>query len=113
MTALREILLDSGLTEEIKWRHPCYTFENSNVVIMARFNNDARLTFVKGVLLKDPAGMLVKVGRKHAGRPQGCVHQRGTNPQTQTSHQGMPGRCHRGGEIGSKSCCRKEPRTGA
>jgi len=30
MEQLRSFLLDCGLTEEFKWRAPCYTFQKSN-----------------------------------------------------------------------------------
>jgi uncharacterized protein YdeI (YjbR/CyaY-like superfamily) len=59
---LRAIILDSQLTEEVKWRHPCYTFQGSNIVIMARFKEYCALTFVKGALLKDANHILVKPG---------------------------------------------------
>lgn len=29
---LRTIALDSGLMEEFKWGHPCYTLDESNIV---------------------------------------------------------------------------------
>ncbi len=59
---LRRIILDSALTEEVKWRVPCYTFQNSNVVILGAFKEYCALTFVKGVLLKDARGILSKPG---------------------------------------------------
>ena len=59
---LRTIMLDCQLTEEVKWRHPCYTFDGRNIVILGRFNDAARLTFVKGALLKDPHRILEKPG---------------------------------------------------
>jgi uncharacterized protein YdeI (YjbR/CyaY-like superfamily) len=59
---LRKIVLDTPLTEEVKWRHPCYTFENRNIVIMGRFKESCVLTFVKGALLKDPKRILDKPG---------------------------------------------------
>jgi uncharacterized protein YdeI (YjbR/CyaY-like superfamily) len=34
---LRTIILDTGLTEDIKWMHPCYMFEDKNVVLMHGF----------------------------------------------------------------------------
>lgn len=49
---LRGIVLDSGLTEELKWGVPCYTFEDRNVVLMHRFKEYCALLFVKGALLK-------------------------------------------------------------
>lgn len=62
MRKLRTILLDSQLTEELKWGHPCYTFQGNNVVIIGGFKEYCALTFVKGALLNDPEGILVKPG---------------------------------------------------
>ena len=59
---LRGILLGSGLGEEVKWRHPCYTFQDANVVILGAFKEYCAMTFVKGSLLKDPKGILEKPG---------------------------------------------------
>jgi uncharacterized protein YdeI (YjbR/CyaY-like superfamily) len=62
LQALREIALDSGLTEEVKWRHPCYTYLESNVIILGAFKECCVLSFVKGALLKDARHVLVKPG---------------------------------------------------
>lgn len=62
MLALRAIAGDSGLTEELKWRQPCYTFEGHNVVIIGAFKNVCVLSFFKGALLKDPKGILEQLG---------------------------------------------------
>ncbi|MCB9150168.1 MAG: YdeI/OmpD-associated family protein [Caldilineaceae bacterium] len=62
LKALRPILLSSGLTEELKWKMPCYTFENNNVVLMSAFKEYCALSFFKGALLKDPQGILEKPG---------------------------------------------------
>lgn len=62
MLALRAIAGDCGLTEELKWRQPCYTFEGHNVVIIGAFKNFCVLSFFKGALLKDPKGILEQVG---------------------------------------------------
>src|SRR4051794_13063129 len=62
LQALRRIVLDSELTEEVKWRVPCYTFQGSNVVILGRFKECCVLSFVKGALLKDARGILVQPG---------------------------------------------------
>ena len=56
---LRTILLDCGLTEELKWGKPCYTFQESNVVIMQGFKEYCALLFCKGALLKDAGGILI------------------------------------------------------
>lgn len=57
---LRDIALDSGLTEELKWGHPCYTLKGKNVVLMHGFNDYCALLFHKGALLKDDHGVLVQ-----------------------------------------------------
>lgn len=62
MAALRAILLDRGLTEEIKWGKPCYAHDGKNIVIMQEMNDFLSLMFFKGALLDDPAGVLVPQG---------------------------------------------------
>src|SRR3954469_22533269 len=57
---LRRIILDCGLTEEVKWRVPCYTSQGSNVLFIGRFKDSCVLSFVKGVLLKDAKGILIQ-----------------------------------------------------
>ena len=68
MTKLRRISLDSGLTEELKWGKPCYTFQTSNIVIIQGFKEFCALLFCKGALLKDPNGILKKFGWQAARR---------------------------------------------
>src|SRR6266480_5914002 len=65
---LRRILLGSRLTEELKWSKPCYTFQNSNVVIIQGFKDFCALLFCKGALLNDPNGILKKFGWQAARR---------------------------------------------
>jgi uncharacterized protein YdeI (YjbR/CyaY-like superfamily) len=62
---LRMIVLDCGLTEELKWGCPCYTSQgrarkNSNIVLIHGFKEYCALLFFKGALLKDPKGILVQ-----------------------------------------------------
>jgi uncharacterized protein YdeI (YjbR/CyaY-like superfamily) len=57
---LRMICLDCGLTEELKWGHPCYTFQKSNIVLIHGFKEYCALLFFKGALLKDPKGILIQ-----------------------------------------------------
>ncbi|PUA39383.1 hypothetical protein C8Z91_08095 [Paenibacillus elgii] len=57
---LRNIVLDCELTEEFKWMHPCYTFENKNIVLIHGFKEYCALLFQKGVLLKDTHGILIQ-----------------------------------------------------
>jgi uncharacterized protein YdeI (YjbR/CyaY-like superfamily) len=59
---LRAIILESPVTEELKWGKPCYTFDGSNVVILQGFKATCALLFAKGALLKDPQGLLEKPG---------------------------------------------------
>lgn len=59
MNALRAILLDCDLTEEIKWHQPVYTAHGGNVAIVWSFKDYCGLGFFKGVLLKDPEGILL------------------------------------------------------
>jgi uncharacterized protein YdeI (YjbR/CyaY-like superfamily) len=59
---LRMIVLDCGLTEELKWGKPCYTFQESNIVIIQGFKEFCALLFCKGALLKDPNRILKKFG---------------------------------------------------
>ncbi len=66
---LRMILLDCGLTEELKWGKPCYTFQKRNIVVMLPLKEYCALLFFKGALLNDANGILVKPGENtQAGR---------------------------------------------
>ena len=56
---LRMIVLDCGLTEELKWGKPCYTFEKKNIVLIHGFKEYCALLFVKGALLRDAKGILI------------------------------------------------------
>src|SRR5579863_2137050 len=58
--ALRKIVLDFPLTEELKWYQPCYAFEKKNVVLIHGFKEYCALLFFKGALLKDAEGILVQ-----------------------------------------------------
>ncbi len=69
MQALRMVALDCGLTEELKWGKPCYSFEKSNIAIIQGFKEYCALLFFKGVLMKDPNNILIKTGENtHVGR---------------------------------------------
>jgi uncharacterized protein YdeI (YjbR/CyaY-like superfamily) len=60
LAKLRVIVLDCGLTEELKWGVPCYTFQKSNIVLIHVFKEYCALLFVKGALLNDANGILVQ-----------------------------------------------------
>ncbi len=57
---LRIIVLDCGLTEELKWGCPCYTINKKNVVLIHGFKDYCALLFHKGALLKDKEGILIQ-----------------------------------------------------
>lgn len=62
MTALQPILLECGLTPEIKWGKPCYSHEGRNIAIFQPMKVFLSLMFFKGALLDDPAGLLRSQG---------------------------------------------------
>ncbi len=69
LAMLREIVLDCGLNEELKWSHPVYTFQKNNIVMIGAFKENCVLSFFKGALLKDSAKILSKPGENtQAGR---------------------------------------------
>lgn len=59
---LRKILHKSELKEDCKWGVPCYTYDGANVILLSAFKDYCSISFFKGVLLKDPAGILSKQG---------------------------------------------------
>lgn len=60
LETLRTFLLDTELTEELKWGKPCYAYQGRNVVLMHGFKDYCALLFFKGALLKDIHGVLIK-----------------------------------------------------
>lgn len=57
---LRMILLDCGLTEELKWGVPSYTYQNSNIVLIHVFKEYCAVLFFKGALLNDSNRILIQ-----------------------------------------------------
>lgn len=57
---LREIALDCGLTEALKWGCPCYMYQNANLVLIHGFKDYCAYLFFKGALLSDPDEILVQ-----------------------------------------------------
>jgi len=57
---LRSVVLDCGLTEELKWGCPCYTFRKSNIVLIHVFKEYCALLFFKGALLSDTHNILIQ-----------------------------------------------------
>ena len=59
---LRDILLDCGLTEEYKWKQPCYSFKGKNIIIIGGLKSCVFINFFKGALLQDEKGLLSSPG---------------------------------------------------
>lgn len=57
---LRAIVLTTGLNEELKWDKPCYTFKDSNVLLIHGFKGYVALLFHKGALLQDSDSILIQ-----------------------------------------------------
>lgn len=62
LKALRILLLNTQLKEELKWKQPCYTFQNKNVLLLGNFKTFCCISFFKGVVLKDIHNILVAPG---------------------------------------------------
>ena len=60
LQSLRTIALSTQLTEELKWGHPCYTLDGTNIVLIHAFKDYCALLFFKGALLPDPANILIQ-----------------------------------------------------
>jgi uncharacterized protein YdeI (YjbR/CyaY-like superfamily) len=59
---LRSIVQESNLIEDFKWRMPCYTYQNKNIIMVGKFKDYCVISFLKGVLLKDEKQLLVSPG---------------------------------------------------
>ncbi|QDH78633.1 hypothetical protein FKX85_06130 [Echinicola soli] len=63
---MRKLMMECGLTEELKWGVPCYTYPSgrtgkpANVVLIHGFKDYCALLFHKGALLKDTEGLLIQ-----------------------------------------------------
>jgi len=69
LAKLRTIILDCQMTEELKWGVPCYSFQESNIVLIYVFKEYCALLFIKGALLHDANGILIQQTKNvQAGR---------------------------------------------
>lgn len=69
LAQLRMIALECGLKEELKWKHPCYTIDGHNVILLGAFKEYCLISFIKGALLKDEFEILEMPGENaHSGR---------------------------------------------
>ncbi len=60
MKSLRELALEAGLEEEVKWGFPAYTFKKKNIFMLGSFKEYSSIMFFKGALLSDPDNILVQ-----------------------------------------------------
>ncbi|MEZ4921404.1 MAG: YdeI/OmpD-associated family protein [Saprospiraceae bacterium] len=65
---LRQIVLETGLTEELKWSVPVYTHQDKNIVTINALKESANIGFFKGVLLSDPNKILQQQGNLQSDR---------------------------------------------
>src|ERR1700722_3885172 len=68
LEALRMIILDCNLVEELKWSIPVYTFRKKNIVGINRLKESVVLAFFKGALLQDTESILIQPGRVQSAR---------------------------------------------
>ncbi len=69
LQVLRQLCLDAGLVEALKWSHPCYTHGGRNIAILGALRGEFRINFFNSALLSDPEGLLERAGpnTQHAG----------------------------------------------
>ena len=62
LARLRRICLDAGLTEAVKWGHPCYMLGDRNIALIGALRGDYRISFFNPALMTDPHGVLEPAG---------------------------------------------------
>ena len=82
MTEMRALARASGLVEDFKWGHPCYTLDGRNVVLIHGFKDYCAFLFHKGALMDDPDGLLVQ----QTENVQSARHIRFTNADEVRAH---------------------------
>lgn len=60
ITKMRAIALSCNLTEELKWRTPCYTLNGNNIVLIHTFKEYCAFLFFKGALLNNTHDILIQ-----------------------------------------------------
>lgn len=68
LARLRAICLNFGLSENVKWGHPCYMHGDRNIAVFGAFRSDFRISFMNGSLLKDPHDILEPIGPNSRSR---------------------------------------------
>lgn len=72
---LRELCIEAGLEEGLKWSIPTYMVNKKNVLAIAAFQNYVGIWFFNGVFLKDPYKKLINA---KAGTTKGQLQWRFT-----------------------------------
>ena len=62
LAELRQICLEAGLSEVLRWGHPCYQHQGRNVAILGGLRQDFRISLFSAALLNDSEGLLEKPG---------------------------------------------------
>lgn len=62
LVALRALVRETALTEDMKWGHPTYAVGGRNVVMLGAFQDRCTLSFLEGAALRDDAGLLERPG---------------------------------------------------
>lgn len=65
---LRQMVVETGLKEEIKWGVPVYTHNGKNIVTVNALKESANIGFYKGVLLSDNHHILQQQGNIQSAR---------------------------------------------
>jgi uncharacterized protein YdeI (YjbR/CyaY-like superfamily) len=68
LEVLRQLVLETGLKEELKWGVPVYTNKGKNIVSVSALKGAATIGFFKGVLLADSHNILQQQGNLQSAR---------------------------------------------
>lgn len=60
LLVLRRIIANFDLCEELKWKHPCYSLNGKNILLLHCFKDYCAISFFKGALLNDEFKVLVQ-----------------------------------------------------
>jgi uncharacterized protein YdeI (YjbR/CyaY-like superfamily) len=68
LVALRAVVMETGLKEEIKWGVPVYTHHGKNIITINALKESANIGFFKGALLTDKHKILQQQGNIQSAR---------------------------------------------
>ena len=73
LRVVRAVLVGAGLTEELKWRKPCYSHDGRNIAILQEMKAFLAVMFFEGARLDDPAGVLEDQGPNSQSARRVCI----------------------------------------